>query len=93
MQIDKEKAIKRGKCVYNNTVEYEVKIIKWHTLYGTGDYEDAEDIREDRKVECYYVFYEDLVNKGNFNSSGGGFLAVKEAIKSVESKTNVTWLN
>ena len=24
--------IKQGKCIYSEVVEYEVKIVKWHTL-------------------------------------------------------------
>ena len=85
--------IKRGKCTYSEVVEYEVKIVKWHTLYGTGDDEDPDEIRDDRNIECYYVFYEDLINKGCCNTGGGGFLSIMEAISSVESNTKVNWLD
>ena len=85
-------AIKHGICIYNNSTEYEVKIIKWHILYGTGDYEDPKEIRDDKYVKCYYVFYESLVNKGLFNIGGGGFLSVEEAVRSVETKVDVKWL-
>ncbi len=85
-------AIKQGKCIYNSSKEYKVKIIKWDILYGTGDYEDPEEIREDRNIECYYIFYEDLVREGLFNAGGGSFLTLEEAISNVESKTEVKWL-
>ncbi len=85
-------AIKRGKCIYSGSTEYEVKIVKWHVLYGTGDYYDPPEIQNDRNVECYYVLYEDLVNKGTFNAGGGGYLSLDEAVSSVEAKVQVKWL-
>ena len=85
-------AVKRGRCVYNNSTEYDVKIVKWNILYGTGDYEDPAEIRDDRIVDCYYVFYEDLIEKGIFNNCGGGFLSVEEAAVSVERILAVRWL-
>ena len=92
MDIQNAVAIKRGKCVYGNATEYGVKIIKWHILYGTGDYEDPVEIRDDQNVECYYVFYEDLINKGNFNAGGSAFLSLEEAVNSVEASIDVKWL-
>jgi hypothetical protein len=85
-------AIKRGKCVYNISTEYEVRIVKWHVLYGTGDHEDPPEVQNDRNVECYYVFYEDLIKRGVFNTGGGSFLSIEEAIASVENKVDVKWL-
>ena len=85
--------VKRGKCIYGDSNEYEIRIIRWHILYGTGDYEDPIDIRDDRNVECYYVFFEDLVNKGEFNAGGEGFLTVEEAVLSIGSKYSVKWLD
>ena len=83
-------AIKQGKCTYNNSKEYLIKIVKWNILYGTGDFEDTEEIREDRNIECYYVFFENLLREGVFNA-GGGFLSIEEAILNVESQVNVVW--
>jgi len=84
--------IKHGKCTYDKAVEYEVKIVKWHIFYGTGDYEDSEKIRDDKNTECYYVFYENLINKGSFNV-GRGFLSIKEAVDSVENVVDVNWFS
>jgi len=85
--------VKRGKCTYANTTEYEVIIVKWHILYGTGDYEDPIEIQEDQNVDCYYIFHENLIKKGDFNAGGGAFLSLKDAIASVESDQYfVKWL-
>lgn len=90
--IYKAPIIKRGICLYDNTVEYEVRIIKWHTLYGSGDYQDSPEIREDQQIECYYAFYEDLCHRGEFHVRSRGYLSLDEAIFSVESKCSVTWI-
>jgi len=26
-----------------------------HTLYGSHDYEDPEDIHDDKEIECFYI--------------------------------------
>ena len=83
---------KKGFCLYDNDSEYEVRIIKWHTRYGTGDYEDPIEIREDQIIECYYVWFENMIDKGIFNASGGSYLTLDEAIKSVEARVQVRWI-
>jgi len=69
-----------------------VKIIKWNVLYGTGDYEDPEEICEDRNIECYYVLFENIMCKDVFNVGGGGFLSLGDAVSDVESKVEVKWM-
>ena len=64
--------VKRGKCIYANVTEYEVIIVRWHTLYGTSDYENPAEIQEDQNFECYYIFKKNLIKKGDFNAEGGG---------------------
>jgi len=83
--------VKRGMCKYDNSKEYEVRIIEWHVMYGTGDYEDPIEVCDDRNIECYYVFFENLIKRGEFNVGGGGFLTIEEATASVESKVTVEW--
>ena len=91
LDIDNAVTVRQGKCLYNNSKEYAVKIVKWHILYGTGDFEDSTDIRDDRYVECYYVLYEDIVARELFNVCGGGFLSIEEAVSSVELGGEVEW--
>ena len=83
--------VKNGVCIYSDCKTYQVKIIKWHTLYGTGDREDLPEIAENRPIPCFYVLFEDLMNEGVFNTSGGGFLSIDEAICSVERFCSVRW--
>jgi len=62
-------------------------------LYGNGDYEDEPKLRDDKKVECYYIEYESMTEKGVFNSRSIGFLTLSEAMKNAEEVTNqkITW--
>lgn len=85
--FENAKIIKEGIWWYDNSVECSIRIIKWHILYGSGDYEDLPDICNDKEVECYYVLYESLTQKGQFPIRRGGFLSLEEAIKDVESST------
>lgn len=41
--------------LYARTVPCEVRIVRHHTLYGSGDYEDPPDIAEDKDVQCFYL--------------------------------------
>ncbi|WP_041701687.1 hypothetical protein [Gottschalkia acidurici] len=76
--------IKQGTWKYTNSIECKIRIIKWHTLYGSGDYEDLTEIRNDRKVGCYYVLYESVTEKDRFPIIRGGFLSLQEAIENTE---------
>ncbi|MCT4563431.1 MAG: hypothetical protein N4A68_03810 [Maledivibacter sp.] len=86
--------VKEGICKYSESVEYKVRIVKWHILYGTGDYEDLPELSDDKEVECYYVLQESIMDKGKFATSRGGFSTVQEAMEDVESSThqNIEWL-
>ena len=92
MDTQNDNIIRRGICLYSGIKEYEVKIQKEYILHGTGDHEDPPEVRDDRDVECYYVYYEDLIRKGSFNVGGGGFLSLDEAVYSVETSGDVRWI-
>lgn len=85
--------MQEGIWLYNDCIECKVRIIKWHTLYGTGDYEDTPDIENDKEIECYYVLQESIHEKGKFPTYRGGFLSIQEAIEDAENCTfqKITW--
>lgn len=74
-------AIKVGLCEYNAIKEYRIFVCQSDIFPGTGDYEDDEEIREDREILCYCVWFEDLLTKGKISSGGGYFLSLTEAIE------------
>jgi hypothetical protein len=82
--------VKEGVWLYDGTVACGVTIAKHHVWYGTGDYEDPPEICDDREVECYYIWYESLVEPGRFSTGGGVFSTLAEAMECVERWTNGT---
>ncbi len=38
---------------------------------GTGDYEDNPEICNDREMDCYCIWLEDMTNIGNISSGAG----------------------
>jgi len=67
--ISSAKVIKRGICLYDNAVEYEVVIVESNILYGSGDYEDLPDIANDKEVKCYYGCFDSPGNRGVFSNA------------------------
>lgn len=91
--FEEAEIIREGIWLYNDCVECKVRIVRWHTLYGTGDYEDAPDIANDKEIECYYILQESIQEKGKFPIYRGGFLSIQEAIEDAENCTfqKITW--
>jgi hypothetical protein len=92
--FDNAEVIMKGSWIYAERLICNVKIIKWHVLYGSGDYEDPPEMRDDYEVECFYVIFESMVEQGNYNSVRGGFLTISDAITDTETITNqkISWV-
>jgi hypothetical protein len=82
--LENSKVVMKGSWTYGGTVKY-LQLIKSDVLYGSGDYEDPPEIRNDKEIECYYI---------EFLSTSGGFLILAEAIIEAEELTNqkVSWM-
>ncbi|WP_297429973.1 hypothetical protein [Clostridium sp.] len=85
--------VARGTWVYGGSVVCKLRIVKSDMMYGSGDYEDESELRDDKKVECYHIEYESMNEKGVFNSRSTGFLTLSEAMKNAEEVTNpqISW--
>jgi hypothetical protein len=55
-------------------------------MWGTGDYEDEEDVREGSSVECYFLAYEMAAAPGNFCNLVPNLPTLEEAIAHAEAK-------
>lgn len=83
--------IKKAKMMYANRT-YHAIIVQSDIFYGTGDYEDFEDICGDKEIDCYYVWLENLIYKEIYNVGCGCFMSLEDAISNIESKTEfVEW--
>lgn len=93
MTVDemKSRIIKKGICLYAGVKEYTVYICKECTLYGTGDYEDEPGIAKDSDLECYTVYFSDLLDKNKICVSAGQYVNFEEAVEAAEN--SVGFLN
>ena len=92
LMFDGAEVVREGIWLYD-TLSCKIRIIKWNVLYGTGDFEDEPEIRDDREIECYYAIFESPVNRGCFKSSSSGFLTINEVISEAEKmiRQKITW--
>ncbi len=86
---------KHGTFLYDGTVLCDVCITYSDVRFGSGDEEDAPDLRDDMKVATYYVFFGSTTERGRYNAAGGGYSSLEEAIANVERRPgfgqSVTW--
>jgi hypothetical protein len=89
------KVVKSGTFLYAGSVVCDIRIVREPIRFGTGDYEDDEDVREDQQVETFYIEYGSTTERGRFNAGGGCYASLAEAIAAVERApgigATVTW--
>ena len=83
MKIDYSSIICKAELLYSEERVYHAIIIKKDFIPGSGDYEDSDDICDDRICDCYLVMYEDLTKPDNY-ISGVYNLTLEEARSYIE---------
>ena len=84
--------VKTGKCVYGDR-EYRAFVCQSNIYPGTGDCEDDFEIREDREISCFTIWFESIVIKDTINANGGYYLTLNETIDAIEkSEGFLNWL-
>jgi len=84
--------VKVGLCEYGNK-EYRAFVCNSDVFPGTGDWEDEEEIREDREIACFCVWFEDFAERGKINAGDCYFLSLSEAADFVEKSPGfVNWV-
>ena len=84
--------VKTGRCVYGEK-QYRVFICKSNFFPGTGDDEDDFEIREDREISCFTIWYESILTKDLLNANGGYYLSLNEAIDIIENSPGfISWI-
>jgi hypothetical protein len=84
--------VKRGIWLYAGSVACEVRIVRWDTLYESGDYEDPPEIADDRSLECYYLLIHTPAGSPEWGIHGVT-LSLSEATAKAELLlgTELTW--
>jgi hypothetical protein len=93
--MDNRKVVMKGNWIYGESVTNNLQIVRSDVLYGSGDYEDPPEIRNDKEIECYYIEFLSSTHKDKVDSVRGGFLTLAEAIDNAEEITNqkIKWSN
>ena len=90
---EKKEIIKRGTFLYDGSVITDIQIVKTNIRYGSGDYEDEPEYRDDVEGEFYNIEFWSTTKRGKFVSGSLSHTSLKEAILEAEKATNftVTW--
>jgi hypothetical protein len=81
--LEETQPTRAGVWLYAGEVPCEVRIVRHHTLYGTGDYEDPPEVACDREIDCFYVLYHTPVGEPAW-VGGGVALSLEEAVSLAE---------
>lgn len=81
----RSKIVRKGICLYAGVRMYGVYLCKEDILYGTGDYEDAPGIADDQNMECYTVYFGDLLDDNTIRASAGQYKSFEKAVEAAES--------
>jgi hypothetical protein len=86
------RVVREGRWLYAGSVALAVRIRESDTRFGSGDYEDPPDVREDRSERCYYVDW-DGAGTGRSSSVTGPFDALDgaEAFAMEQANGTLTW--
>lgn len=88
--LEDGKVIQEGTFLYDKTIICDIRILKRNCRYGTGDYEDEPEIRDDIEGEFFYVQYGSPTARGRFLSESQVLLSLEDAIQEAARTTNGT---
>lgn len=87
-----EELIAVGKWLYDNSVECAVHIVQRDIGYGTGDYQDPIEVREDQEGTFYYLKFSNPANPAEFSGGSGYFHSIEAAKKAAEEMcSSLVW--
>jgi [ribosomal protein S5]-alanine N-acetyltransferase len=97
VDAERDRVVKTGTYLYGGSVLCDVRIVCSEFRYGTGDFGDPEEIRDDRFIDTFYLQYGSTTERGRFNAGGAGFASIDEAIAAAEAApgigSTVMWLD
>src|SRR5947207_397479 len=66
------KVVMEGTFLYDDMVECDLQIVFSPTRFGSGDYEDPPEIRDDSQRDTFYLRFGSTTDRGLFNAGGCG---------------------
>lgn len=79
IELESAEPEKIGTWLHGGSIPCEVRVVRHHTLYGSGDYDDPPEVVEDRAVECFYVLFHTPAGEPEW-VCGGAALSLNEAM-------------
>ena len=87
-----EELVAVGKWLYDNTVECAVHIVQRDIAYGSGDYEDPIEVREDQEGIFYYLKFSNPADPAELRGESGAFNSIEVAKKAAEEMcSSLVW--
>jgi hypothetical protein len=78
--------IRSGTWLYAGVSSVAVSVLLSPETWGTCDYEDEEDTRDGKAVECYFLAYETAGAPGSFCNLVPNLTTLDEAVAHAEVK-------
>lgn len=78
--------LRRGTWLYDGSVPIEVRVLESAEFWGSGDYEDDEEICENREEPCYFLAFEMVGAVGVFCNLVPNLITLEDAIAHAETK-------
>lgn len=79
IDVDQLPAVKQGLWFYAGVTTCHVRIVRHHTLLGSGNADDPPAFARDREVECFYIRF-DKPHAQTHWLDGGAALSLREAM-------------
>lgn len=87
-----EEVIRVGTWLYDGRVPAQLRIIRQEVSYGTGDYEDPPDIREDREGPCFVIHWGSPGEQDTFKSRSASYPTIEDAVGAAEAMVHtIEW--
>ena len=83
---DDENIVALGTFLYDETIECDICVVYSPVLYGTGDYEDEPELRNDIEIDTYYLWFGSTTERNRFNAGGAAFATLEDAMKNAEER-------
>jgi len=74
-----EELVAVGKWLYDGTIECVVQIVQRNKAYGSGDYQDPIEVREDREGKFYYLKFFNPASPERHSSESGAYDSIELA--------------
>jgi len=89
-----ERIAANGTWLYAGMVPTHVQIVQREIAYGSGDYEDPPEIREDQQGPCFVILWGSPGEGDVFRSASGNHATLEDAIREASRLApGIAWTN